>query len=1017
MRKIFTLKILLRSPLKTAITFFLIAAASFTLCSNITDYTVTRRETENARSFYHGVAALDNSVPDITSATVDNVTYYYDTQDKPWPADEQIEEFSSLPGVTLADKRYMTAGLIEDYRRLTDKDYSGRSTAEFVVEGTYSGYEDIQDSGLFIDLLLNDVTVLAGDIEIDEGQPLKIETMVLEEDASEENPEYGEYGRLPRSFYDGLDKGTRCLVMGHYDEAIGRDLMMSVLEQGQKAFCVLDGLGDNYLETDAFAYQKGVTEAAVQDLYVYDIVYTSDMRSIPYINERNIVVTKGRPVMAGDTDVCVVNELFLETYHLSVGDTVSIKLGDRLDHQDPIVGARALIGRRIPNFSDAVELKIIGAYRFTNDVGERIADNGWSYTPNTVFVPASLLPVSAPEDYEPAMGEFSVLIEDIYDVEAFREKAELLASKMDVGLRLSDGGFMSIKDSFKEGSLTSFFTTVLYTVGAALTLFFAVYLYIGRSKKSYAIMRLLGTPKRKAAELIVLPFLVLSVPAVTAGGVAGVIYTSNKAAKTLLAMTVNSDPGYTLNTTLPVSIVIMSLVSELALLSFVTLFFIRRMKNIPPLGLLQEKTLHKGNAAKDDWRCTESDCTIPAEPNIRELCLDSDRMTVQGRYGAVRHVCAYIMRHMRRNIAKTVISLILSIVLTAGIGVFVMAKLSYQNAFYEIDVKGKALGFSSSAVSELSKSELVNNLYYYSNFGVCIGDTGLNCFMTVTNDFEKYLANDCKITYAEGYDGSVFEGTGQVCLIGEALAEKLHVSPGDELSLISNDLYAFIEDLYEDKEKFREAAIRACKTYKVVGVIDSGTANAADGIFTVINRAVNELYGQPFPVRYCEFSLADNERLDELNVMLKDQEKQGTNYAPMASWHVDSAALENIRHISELLKSLFPVTMAAVLIIGLLVAGSVIIQSATEAAVLRSLGVTKKRTRCMLVFEYIILCIAGTVLSAGGLVLYSVDLFAGSIETLVIYWTLYLLCSICGAVAASIQVTGYRILELLQVKE
>lgn len=1017
MRKIFALKVLLRSPIKTAITFFLIAAASFTLCSNITDYTVTKRETENVRSFYHGVAALDNSVPDITSAIGDNVTYYYDTQDKPWPADEQIEEFSSLPGVTLADKRYMTAGLIEDYRRLTDKDYSGRSTAEFVVEGTYSGYEDMQDSGLFIDILLDDVTVLAGDIEIDEGQPLKIETVVLEEDASGKKSEYGEYGRLPRSFYDGLNKGTRCLVTGNYDEAIGRDLMMSVLEQGQKAFCILDGLGDNYLETDEFAYQKGVTEAAGQDLYVYDIVYTSDMRSIPYINERNMVITKGRPVMKGDTDVCVVNELFLETYHLSVGDKISIKLGDRLDHQDPIVGARALIGRRIPNFSDAVELKIIGAYSFTNDVGARIADNGWSYTPNTVFVPESLFSVSVPEDYEPAKGEFSVLIEDIYDVEAFREKAELLASKMDVGLRLSDGGFMSIKDSFKKGSLASLFTTVLYTVGAALTLFFTVYLYIGRNKKSYAIMRLLGTPKRKAACLIVLPFLLLSVPAVTAGGVAGVAYTSDKAIKTLSDMAVNSELNYIPEITLPVNIIILGLVSELALLSFVTLFFIRRMKNIPPLGLLQEGTSRKGNAAKDARRYTESDCTMPAEPDIKGLCLDSDQMTVKGKYGAVRHVCAYIMRHMRRNIAKTLISLILSIVLTAGIGVFVMAKLSYQNAFYEIDVKGKAFGFSSSAISELSKSELVNNLYYYSNFSVCIGDTGLNCSMTVTNDFDKYLANDSRITYAEGYDGSVFSGTGQVCLIGEALAEKLHVSPGDELSLISNDLYAFIEDLYEDKEKFREAAIRACKTYKVAGIIDSGAANVADGIFTVINRAVNELYGQPFPVRYCEFSLADNERLDELNVMLKDQKKQGTNYAPMASWHVDSAALENIRHISELLESLFPVTVAAVLIIGLLVSGSVIIQSATEAAVLRSLGVTKKRTRCMLVFEYIILCIVGTVLSAGGLALYSAVLLAGSIKTLVIYWALYLLCSICGAAAASIQITGYRILELLQVKE
>ncbi len=907
----------------------------------------------------------------------------------------------------------MTAGLIEDYRRLTDKDYSGRSTAEFVVEGTYSGYEDIQDSGLFIDVLLDDVAVLAGDIEIDEGQPLKIETALLEEDASWENIEYGEYGRLPRSFYDGLDKGTRCLVTGHYDEAVGRDLIMSVLEQGQKAFCVLDGLGDDYLETDEFAYQKGVLEAAKQDLYVYDIVYTSDMRSIPYVNERNIVVTKGRPVTAGDTDVCVVNELFLETYHLSVGDKISIKLGDRLDHQDPVVGARALIGRRIPNFSDAAELEIVGAYRFTNDVEERIADNGWSYTPNTVFVPKSLLPVSVSEDYEPAMGEFSVFIEDIYDMEAFREKAELLASEMDVGLRLSDGGFMSIKDSFKKGSLASLFTAVLYTAGAALALFFAVYLYIGRNKKSYAVMRLLGTQKRKAAGLIALPFFVLSVPAAAGGCIAGVVYTSDRAAKTLSDMAVNSELNYAPEITLPVNIIIFGLVSELALLSFVTLFFIRRMKNIPPLRLLQEKTSHKGNAEI----CAESELSAPEKPNIKELRLDLGMTAVQGKYGAVRHVCAYVMRHMRRNAAKTAISLILSAALTAGICVFAMAKLSYRNAFYEIDVKGKALGFSSSAVSELQGSDLVKDLYYYSNFSVCIGDTGLNCVMTVTNDFDKYLADDCKITYAEGYDGSVFSGTGQLCLIGRALAEKLHVNPGDELSLISNDMYAFIKDLYGDNEKISEAAVRACKTYKIAGIIDSKAANVSDGIFTVINRAANELYGQPFPVRYCEFSLADNERLDDLNIMLKDQKKQGTNYAPMASWHVDSAALENIRHISGLLESLFPAAVAAVLIIGLLAAVSIIMQSAPEAAVLRSLGVTKKRALCMLVSGYIILCIAGTAVSAGGLALYSADLFAGSIKTIAVYQTLYLLCGICGASAAAIRTTGYRILELLQVKE
>ena len=63
MRNSLALKTLLRSPVKTLLTFLLIAAASFALFSRITDYAVTSREAANAESFYHGVAALDNTVP------------------------------------------------------------------------------------------------------------------------------------------------------------------------------------------------------------------------------------------------------------------------------------------------------------------------------------------------------------------------------------------------------------------------------------------------------------------------------------------------------------------------------------------------------------------------------------------------------------------------------------------------------------------------------------------------------------------------------------------------------------------------------------------------------------------------------------------------------------------------------------------------------------------------------------------------------------------------------------------
>jgi len=92
-------------------------------------------------------------------------------------------------------------------------------------------------------------------------------------------------------------------------------------------------------------------------------------------------------------------------------------------------------------------------------------------------------------------------------------------------------------------------------------------------------------------------------------------------------------------------------------------------------------------------------------------------------------------------------------------------------------------------------------------------------------------------------------------------------------------------------------------------------------------------------------------------------------------------------------------------------------QSAKEAALLRVLGVTKKRARCILMFEQIVLCAVGISLAAGVLVLYNSGLFARSAGTLAVCGALYLSGCVCGAFGASVQVTRRRILELIQVKE
>ena len=1018
----------LRSPLKLLLTFILMVAASYVLVSRVTDYVIVSREEANARSFYHGVAALDNSVSDITFESNDNgliSSYSIGQKNKEWPTDKEIKEFTSLPGVTLTDNRYMTAGLVENYKRLVDKGYGDYNLGHFAVEGTYSGYDTLDGSSEVevINILLDDITILAGDIEPDKGKTLKIETIVKKEMQEEESQEkeqseenYLDDFEYPLSYFDELKKGTGCLVMGTYNEENGSCLRMYPQTAEEKLFYSLANQGKEYIDSEEFTYAKGYIGAAKQDIYTYDIVYTSDMRAIPCFNDRTMVITKGHILTGQDKNRCVVNELFLKKNNLSIGDKIKVRLGDKLCSQNAVAGARSYNGEDIAKFSDAVELEITGAYQFSDDVAMRVADNIWSYTPSTIFVPSELLSIDVPSDYEPSPGEFSVYIESTDYIEEFKSAAEPLAAKMGLALHFSDGGWMSVKDSYETGSQALFITTLLFVLAVGLALVLALFLYIAGNKKSYAIMRILGVPDREAENSIRLPIICLSVLAIPSGGIAGLIYTFPKAAKVLEDMAANAPDSYVLNKSLPVDAVIICLISELLFVMFTIFIYIKKLKLQPPLGLLHEGIFHR--KSRTDVRSNPAeDCRDTISLDISKLYDAEDEKNISGKkYGAIRHVGKYILRHMCRSFGKTIISLCLVAVITAGIGVFVLMRLSYHEAFNNIEVKGRAVEFSSSSVFELSKSDMFEELYYYSDFNVRAGDRGVVSSVIVTNNCDKYFNHDYNIQYADGYDGSALNGTGQVCMLGRALADDLNVSPGDEITIINDGLYTFLQDLYKNNENFNMAAINAGHNYKVIGIIDSGDEKVCNGIMAAPNSAAEELYGQPFSVRYCEFVLANNAQLDAANEFLEGQKKAGMEYARMASYYIDSAGLENIGQIRDLLDSLFPVAVAATMLIGLIVPGMVIIQSSRDAACLRILGVTGRRTRCMLIFEQIIICIIGIVIVAGVIGLSGADLFRKSIETLTLCWTGYLCCSICSVIAASVLVTCHNMLFFVNEK-
>lgn len=1024
MRKIIALKQLLRTPLKTVLTFLLLSAASFALFSRVTDYTVTIREIKNAESFYSGVAALDNTVPYLMmSAEVGDGTtigYTYEQEDKPWPSQEQIQEFSSLPGVTLADQRYMTAGLIEGYERLVDK-FAEYNTDEFILEGTYCGYEDASSTQDYVNLKFKDVKVLAGDFEYDPEGALEIKASAIEDYVYWKNP-------YPRAYWEKLKVGSRCLVSGSYNalSQMGLELGYAGNVDSEVYFQVVDGLPEDYLELPEFAAQKKMVEVYNQNLQVYDIAYTSDMRAIPRFNERNIVMTEGRMLKAGDVDGCVVSELFLKSHKLSLGDKIKVRLGDKLLGQNAVSGAQQHYEEEMPVFTDALELKIIGTYKFADTYDMRLSESDWCYTVNTVFVPDSLLPVEVPADYEPRIGEFSVLIEDAHDIEAFLEASEPLVTKMGINMRFSDGGWMKIKDSFEAGAQTALLTMALYVAGAALALLLAVYLYVGRSRQSYAIMRTLGASMQKAQNTVVLPFVALSVLAIPVGGMAGLYYAKDVAAKALEAMTDSAPYGYVLDAGLPAGVILLCLFLELAFTSLIAIIFLQKMKKTPPLELLQDNAFRAGRKKRGMGGLELEPSPVPAGISVAGLVLTESgtgggSVRSHGKYRAPRQVSAYILRHMRRSTGKTAVSFLLAVVLAAGIGMFVMAQITYQDTYHEIDVKGKAMGYSSDSIQQIEDSGLVESLYYRGNILVRIDGGEMKNTMVFTNDMERYLSEHTdsgyKVSYANGYGESSLE-VGALCLVGKAVAEAYGLKPGSQFPLLADTMYdAMHKNFGDDPELLQTRLLYATKMYTVVGIVDTEDPELGSRIFAASNREAVGLYSMPFQVEYSDFLLSDNERADRLSKLLEEVKAKDYFYGQTASFYLDTEALRNIGRICGLLEELFPIAVAAAVLIGMVGPGLVVMQSAKEAAFLRVLGVTKKRSRCMLVFEQIALCIGGMLLVAGGLALYNQGRFLQGMETLAFCSGLYLLGSVSGVLVSSVWVTRRKVLELLHSKE
>lgn len=153
MRPSLSVRTLYRSPVRTLLTFILLAVVTFAFFSQVAEYAVTTREFNNAVKQYYGLGAVEIKPPDVP--VVENGYYLqFDPRIEKYPynterwfnksytpvrypplTQEQVGAISSFPYISFTDMRYMTAGVSDTYYRLDERNIYNH-TLRCIVEGT-----------------------------------------------------------------------------------------------------------------------------------------------------------------------------------------------------------------------------------------------------------------------------------------------------------------------------------------------------------------------------------------------------------------------------------------------------------------------------------------------------------------------------------------------------------------------------------------------------------------------------------------------------------------------------------------------------------------------------------------------------------------------------------------------------------------------------------------------------------------------------------------------------------------
>ena len=1060
-------KTLLRSPVKTALTVLLLAVASFLLLDNLSSYAMQTEAVREAEEKVEGVLTVErspvsnpqdgtNSLFLLSGPTNPGTNLREDHNNESIHHEalsvKNLDDLEALPYIDAVDRRYMTAGISEDYQRIdgayADYSFMDRLVIEATVKlvSTVTNYDKYTYDSTWR-CTLADVAILAGDQKhLDEQlRALDGEAYLLINALSEKDVGIGKrvHIRFPGNSVDCVDyditrasiasieKGRRYVFVVRAPRHISveaKEFGFWLGDDSRKGWWPywtdVTDLPENYLETADFAPLRELIQVTNDDIRTFDVVYTDDMASIRRATRQQLTPVQGRflgPEDAG-IPVCVVSETFLVSNGLNLGDSITLKLGNRLMEQYAPLGAVAVTQGRYATEWKEHSFTIVGSwkdtggrrwqeqenYSFYSTGSLQEQDYYWAYSENAIFVPTSFLPEScdtASHRFRPA--EVSFLVRDAASIGAFSEECLPLVEQMGLQYAWNDGNWPIISEKIAETRRLTMMKLLIFAVASLLAVGLTLYLFLHRRRREYAILRALGTPRKGAANALLQPLLALA----TFSGLLGLLIAWLRSGAAVRQSAAEfAEAGLEAMPSAHGGVYLLGALSLLLVTALMAGAYLRALGKRSPLALLQDSERRKEKTA-------DAASEIGALELARATAVLAVPVTATGRpiKGFLRH---YVLRHIRRAGLKTVLALLMAALLVGAVGQLTVMRSRYEAMIQNLRVETSFFdGLSLYRAETLLKSGLVSEPIYQTTFEEAELELEF-AEVVFTNRLDRVVSEP--VTWLTGWDmETAMRAKGKICILSAPVMEKLGVELGDEVRINEFGCIQYLSYGHNVAPATREEGIALRDKYRpfytVVGCVETTKMQTNPVVYAPISAFSSySFFGTTLYLDSASFTLNDYHDADRVRQMAA--EIQYTAKKPPV-FSMDTSDADRIYRVYRLIQTLYPLTVAAALILGTLLPVLMILQEQKEAAILRALGWSKKLTIRRLTLEQALLCLAGLLLAIAALFAVNGLGFLGVILVPILYVIAHFTLCVGASVAISASILQKSPMRLLQVKE